>query len=78
MPFTTESEKQNILSFLDVQIILEDKTFTTSVYRKTTFSGHFIHILTAFYHLPINLLLFTHLLIDACEFAQVGLNFTMN
>ena len=27
------------MSFLDVQIIREDKTFTTSVYRKTTFSG---------------------------------------
>ena len=29
----------------------------------------FIHILTAFYHLPISLVLFTHSLIDACEFA---------
>ena len=37
----------------------------------------FIHILTAFYHLPISLVLFTHLLIDAWEFAQVGLNYTI-
>ena len=38
----------------------------------------FIHILTFFYHLPISLVLFTHSLIDACEFALVGLNCTMN
>ena len=38
----------------------------------------FIHILTDFYHLPVSLVLFTHSLIDACEFAQVGLNHTMN
>ena len=44
MPFTIESEKQNRTYFLDVHIICEDKTFTTSVYCKPTF----IHILTAF------------------------------
>ena len=38
----------------------------------------FIHILTAFYHLPISLVLFTHSLIDAYKFAQVELNCTMN
>ena len=38
----------------------------------------FKHILTAFYQLPISLVLFTHSLIDAYEFAQVGLNYTMN
>ena len=38
----------------------------------------FIHILTDFYHLPVSLVLFTHSLIDACEFAQVGLNHAMN
>ena len=38
----------------------------------------FIHILTVFYHLPIGLVLFTHSLIDALEFALVGLNYTMN
>ena len=34
MSFTTENEKQNRMSFLDVQIIREDQTFTTSVYYK--------------------------------------------
>ena len=38
MSFTIESEKQNRMSFLDAQIICEDKTFTTSVYHKPTFS----------------------------------------
>ena len=31
------------MSFLDVQIVHEDKTFTTSVYHKPTFSGVYIH-----------------------------------
>ena len=43
MSFTIESEKQNRMSFLDVQII-RDKTFTTSVYRKTTFYTFYILI----------------------------------
>ena len=33
----------------------------------------FIHILTAFYHLPISLIRFTH-----SEYAQVRLNYTLN
>ena len=43
MSFTIEHEKQNRISFLDVQIIREDKTCTTSVYRKPTFSGIYTH-----------------------------------
>ena len=43
MSFTTEREKQNRMSFLDIAIIREDKTFTTSVYRKPTFSGVYTH-----------------------------------
>ena len=39
MSFTIEREKQNRMSFLDIEIICEYKTFTTSVYRKPTFSG---------------------------------------
>ena len=41
MSFTIE--KQNRMSFLDVQIIHEDKTFATSVYREPTFSGFYTH-----------------------------------
>ena len=38
----------------------------------------FIQILTAFYHLPINLILHTHSPIDVSEFAQVGINYSLN
>ena len=43
MSFTIEREKQNRTSFLDIEIICEDKTFTTSVYRKPIFSGVYTH-----------------------------------
>ena len=43
MSITIENEKQNRLSFLDVQVIPEDKIFTNSVYRKPTFSGVYTH-----------------------------------
>ena len=39
MLFTIEREKQSRMSFLDIEIICEYKTFTTSVYHKPTFSG---------------------------------------
>ena len=38
---TTEREKQNRMSF--IEIIREDKRFTSSVYRKPTFSGVYTH-----------------------------------
>ena len=41
--FTFENEKQNRMPFLDVKIIREDKTFTTSIYRNPTFSGVYTH-----------------------------------
>ena len=65
------------MSFVDVNTICKDKTFTISAYRNTTF-GRVYNILTAFYHLPIRLVLFTHSLIDASEYAKVGLNYTLN
>ena len=40
MSFTTEREKQNRMSFLDIAIIRENKTFTTSVYRKFMDNTH--------------------------------------
>ena len=68
MSLTFESEKQKRMSFLDVHIIREDKTFPTSFYSKPTFVD-FRHILTAFYDLPISFVLFTHSLIDTSEYA---------
>ena len=77
MSFTTEREKQNRMSFLNIAVIRENKTFTTSVYVNLPLVV-FIHILTGFYDLRTSLVLFTHSPIDAFEFALVGLNYTMN
>ena len=41
--FTIENEKDNRMTFLDVDIIREKDKFTTSVYRKPTFSGIYTH-----------------------------------
>ena len=46
MSFTVENEMQHRTSFLDVQIICEDQSFTTSVYRKPSFSGVDTHFNT--------------------------------
>ena len=43
MSFTMERQKKNKMSFLDIAIIHEDKTFTTSAYCKPTFSGIYTH-----------------------------------
>ena len=68
MFFTTENEKQNRMSLLDVHIIREDKTFTTSVCHKASFSGVYKYL-----DCNLSLVLFTHSLIDASKYAQVGL-----
>ena len=39
MSFSTEAEKVNKLSFLPVEIIRKQVKFTTTIYRKATFSG---------------------------------------
>ena len=36
-------KSRSVLSFLDIAIIREDKTFTTSAYRKPTFSDVYTH-----------------------------------
>ena len=41
--FTIENEKDNRMSFLDVNIIHEQGKFTTSVYHKAIFSEMFTH-----------------------------------
>ena len=43
MSFTIGNKKHNRMSFFDVQIICEDKTFATSVYYKPTFSEVYTH-----------------------------------
>ena len=39
MSFSMETEKEYKLSFLDVEVIREQGKFTTTIYRKPTFSG---------------------------------------
>ena len=43
MSFSMETEKENELSFLDVEVIHEQGKFTTTVYRKPTFSGVYLN-----------------------------------
>ena len=43
MKFTFEKEQNNCFNFLDVKVIREDNVFTTSVYRKPSFSGVYTH-----------------------------------
>ena len=77
MSSTIESEKQNRMSLLDVPVIREDKIFTTTIYSKPTFSGvytHFDNFLPSTYKFgPV-----LHSLINASEYAQAGLKYTLN
>ena len=43
MKFTVKKEQNNSFNFLDVKVIKEDNVFTTSVYRKPSFSGVYTH-----------------------------------
>ena len=43
MSVSIENEKPKRISFLDVQIFGENKSFTASVYRKPTVSGVYTH-----------------------------------
>ena len=43
MPFTIETEQNNKMLLLDVNVIREQGKFITSVYRKPTFSGVYTH-----------------------------------
>ena len=70
--FTVENEKDYRMSFLDVNIIREKDKFTTSVYRKPTFSGiytHFDSVLPSSNKIGL-------LRTDVSGFAQMGLSFT--
>ena len=42
--FTSETENENCISFLDIKITRENNKFMTSVYRKPTFSGVFTNL----------------------------------
>ena len=54
MSFSMETEKENKLFFLDVEVIREQGKFTTTFYRKPTFCGYIV-TLKVFYLQFINL-----------------------
>ena len=43
MSFTKETEQNNKISFLDVNVIRQQGKFITSVYRKSAFSDVYTH-----------------------------------
>ena len=62
LKFTFKVEQNNSFSFLDVKICRENDRFTTSIYRKPTFSGVFTHfdsfIPASYKHGQVNTLIF--------------------
>ena len=58
MSFTIETEQNNKISFLDVNVIREQSKFIPSVYRKPTFSAVYTHFDTL-YLIPKKLAWFT-------------------
>ena len=44
MSFSMETEKENKISFLDVEITHQQGKFTTKIYRKPTFSGVYTNV----------------------------------
>ena len=66
------------MSFLDVQIIHEDKNIYHFCLPQTKLYVVFMHILKDFYHPLISLLLSTHSFIDAFGYSQVALDYKVN
>ena len=78
MSFTMESEKTKADSPLLIYRLYVKIKHLPPLFTINLPLVEFIHILIAFYHLSIRQVQFTHLLIDASEYAQVGLNCTLN
>ena len=75
MSLAIENEKQNRMFILDVQIIREDKTFTTSVYHKPTVSGVYTHF-DSFLPSTYKFCTVCTLVYRFSEYGQVGPNYT--
>ena len=70
MSFSIENEKQNRI-FAKMNHLPLPSTVNLPLVE-------FIHILTAFYYLPISFVMSRHPLIVASEYAQVGQSYTPN
>ena len=78
MSFSMETEKENKLSFLDVEVIREKGKFTTTIYRKSPFScvySNFESFLPSVYKFGM---VYTFSLLDVFAFAQIGHNSILN
>ena len=51
MSFSMETEKENKLSFLDVEVICEQGNFTNTVYRKPTFSTFYLQFISLVWYI---------------------------
>ena len=77
MSLTIEHEKQNRMSFLDIQIKYEKIKHLPILSNMNLPLVKFIHILTNFYNLHVILVMFTHSLTDVSKYAQFGLNYKL-
>ena len=71
--FTSETESENSMSFLDIKISRDNNKFKTSVYRKPTFSGVFTNF-GSFFRSQINTTCCLRYYTGHSNFAQI-LNF---
>ena len=60
--FTTEKKTNNELAYLDVIVKCNNNTFSTSVYRKKTFTGNYLN-----YHLSSSLKRMINLIRTLCH-----------
>ena len=74
--------KKHRISFLDVQIIREERKLTLKLNLKTSTLNHLLveatHILKVLNRLLLNLVLSTHTLTDFLGYGQVKQNYTLN
>ena len=75
MPFTMESKTECLFLMYRLIVSMKHLPLLSTVDLPLV---ELIHILTAFYYLPIGLVLFTHSLIDDSKYAQVGLTYILN
>ena len=71
MKFTFEKEQNKCFKFLDFKVIRENNVFTTSVYRKPTFSGVYTHF---YCYMPLN---YKFSLVSTIVFASFTICFDM-
>ena len=77
MKFSFEEDKNGKWSFLDAEVSQVGNKFVTTVYRKPTFNGVYVHF-DSFLLLHINLAWFMVWLSDVFDFTPTGITFIMS